>query len=124
MNASTTVIGAHHNGGLLFILKNQQKVVTYTSCGVAEEKECDIQTESIATAELGGCRILEISSRYVVKRNSLGGMEYVMDESTRQNGMVFCLIFRNLCKQTYAAIIHCISFLYSARFDCMYIRNW
>lgn len=54
LNVSTTVIGAHHNGGLLFIRKHPQKVINYISCGVAEEKDCDIQTESIAAAELGG----------------------------------------------------------------------
>lgn len=61
LNVSTTVIGAHHNGGLLFIHKHQQKVSNYTSWGVAEEKDCDIQTESIATTELWACRILKIS---------------------------------------------------------------
>lgn len=73
LNVSTTVIGAHHNGGLLFIHKHQQKVINYASCGVAEEKDCDIQTESIATTQLGACRLLKISLLGMVMRITLGG---------------------------------------------------
>ncbi len=48
-------------GACCSFMTPDRKSSTLTSCGVAEEKDCDIQTESIATTELGGCRILKIS---------------------------------------------------------------
>ena len=123
LNVSTTVIGAHHNGGLLFLHNHYQKVINFTSCGVAEEKDCDIQTESIATTELGGLSLIKNLIAGHGDEDNLGGMEYVMDESTRYQGMVFCSFFHMLNQQTYTAIIQCISILYSAPFDYTYTRN-
>lgn len=59
LNISTIMIGARHNGGLLFLHNHQQKVVSISPCGVAEEKDCDIQTESIATSGLGGLSFIK-----------------------------------------------------------------
>ena len=72
--------------------------------------------------DLGACRLLKISS-LCGERNNLGGMEYVMDESAKLQGMVFCSFFRKLNQQTYTAIIQCISILYSAPFDYTYTQN-
>lgn len=59
----------------------------------------------------------------MAKRNDLGGMECVMDESERLQGMVFCSFFHQLNQQTYTAIIQCISILYSAPFDYTHTQN-
>ncbi len=59
-------------GACCSFMTPDRKSSTLTSCGVAEEKACDIQTESIATTELGGCRILKISLQ-CGERDSLGG---------------------------------------------------
>lgn len=72
---------------------------------------------------LGVVAYKKISLLYVVKRGNLGGMEYVMDESIRLLGMVFCSFFHQLNQQTYTAIIQCISILYSAPFDYTYTQN-
>lgn len=37
-------------GACCSFLKTDRQLFDVTSCGVAEEKDCDIQTETIATA--------------------------------------------------------------------------
>ncbi len=87
-----------------------------------------LQKKRIAISKLNPSRQLNLS---LIKNliaghgdeDNLGGMEYVMDESTRLQSMVFCSIFHKLHQQTYTAIIQCISILYSAPFDYTYTQN-